>query len=129
MKTLSFIAVVLLAATAAKAGETLVFSGKPTVKVESSPENAHRLDLSPVQSDEFAVVIVNRDGRYFWVSREGRELIHSGRGLYHYFIDPLGGGYVKVEADDSSGGYRYYEHINLGLATITYWGISSSFAP
>jgi hypothetical protein len=71
------------------------------------------------------VLIVERDGQYYWSSREGRPLYHTRSGIYRLFIDLRGGGYVKL--DGTSG--EYYEHLTMGLGPITYWGQARHFEP
>ncbi len=112
-----------------------VLSARPTVKVESNAASTQRFQLSDAEQEEFRVVITTRDGRYYWISREGRELMHHRSGVFHYFIDPTGGGYVKVvDTDllpeslrDPGPRVQYLEHVTLGLGTITYWGASEDF--
>ncbi len=112
-----------------------VLSVRPTVKVESNAASTQRFQLSDAEQEEFRVVITIRDGRYYWISREGRELIHHRSGVFHYFIDPTGGGYVKVfdtglvpeSLRDPGPRFQYLEHVTLGLETITYWGASDDF--
>ncbi len=112
-----------------------VLSARPTVKVESNAASTQRFQLSDAEQEEFRVVITIRDGRYYWISREGRELIHHRSGAFHYFIDPTGGGFVKVfdtgflpeSLRDPGPRVQYLEHVTLGLETITYWGASEDF--
>ena len=113
-----------------------VLSVAPTVRVDSGEDSTQRNVLSEDEQGEFRLVITTRNGRYFWSSREGRELRHSGSGPTHYFIDPRGGGYVKVL--DTAGlpdflsepgpRFRYMEHLTLLLGTITYWGSTNTFS-
>ena len=72
-----------------------VLSARPTVKVESNAASTQRFQLSDAEQEQFRLVITTRDGRYYWMSREGREVIHHASGAFHYFIDPTGSGYVK----------------------------------
>ena len=112
-----------------------VLSARPTVKVESDAASTQRFQLSDAEQEEFRVVITTRDGRYYWISREGRELIHHASGAFHYFIDPTGGGYIKVFDTslvpeflrDPGPRFQYFEVLSLWLGTITYWGASEDF--
>jgi len=60
----------------------------------------------------------------------------------HYFIDPRGGGYVKVfdrqkvqvpkslKSTRTPGPrYEYMEHLTFSLGSITYWGATDTFEP
>ena len=109
--------------------DELVLSGTPLTKVESTSNSTQRTALSPEDAEEYSVTIVKRGARYFWASRENRELHHHVSGVYHHFKDLTGGGYVKVETLSSGEVFAYYEHLNLGLVTITYWGTSPRYAP
>jgi hypothetical protein len=119
------------------AEDQLVLSAKPSTKVESGPDASQRSVMSVLQADQFAVAIVKRGDRYFWASRESRELFHTVSGAYHLFIDPKSGGYVKVEDQSAlpaalrGGGpaIQYVEQLALGLVTVTYWGSADLFNP
>lgn len=45
-----------------------------------------------------------------------------------FFIDPRGGGYVKIE-QGLDGEIKFLEHVGIGLTTFTYFGQAKSFAP
>ena len=110
-------------------------SAAPTVRVGSSEASTARTVLSEDEQEEFRVVITTRNERYFWISREGRELFHFTSCVYHWFIDPRGGGYVKVQDTsllpellrDPGPRFRYIEHVTLAIETITYWGSADTF--
>jgi len=118
-------------------GAQLVLDASPTIKVESGEARTTRFVLSKKEQMEYRVTLVRREGRYYWASRENRELVHSAAGAFHYFIAPGGAGYVKVldtrllpESMRSSGPrFQYMEHLSIMLGTITYWGTSDKFAP
>jgi hypothetical protein len=121
---------------AAATGET-VLDARPTVRVESSDGGTNGLLLTDAQQREWRVLITRRGDRYLWSSRENRELVHHVSGAFHHFIDPRGGGYVKVfdtsvlpeSLRDSGPRFRYMEHLSIWLGTITYWGTSETFEP
>lgn len=124
-----------LACFASAATAQLVFDASPTVKVESGDLKATRFVLSKKERMEFRVTIVQREGRYYWASRENKELAYSTSGAHHYFIATDGAGYVKIQDAEllpelmrSPGPrFRYMEHLSITLATITYWGASDKF--
>jgi len=113
----------------------IVLDAKPTVKVESGEGATSRFVLSESDRTKAHVTIIRRGGRYFWTSREDRELLHHTSGAFHYFIEPRGGGYIKVfdtnmlpeSMRDAGPRFRYMEHLTLWLVTITYWGTSEEF--
>ena len=124
----SLLLVAILASPAI--AETVVINATPTAKVASGPDETERLVLAEADREKSRLVILKRDGRYLWASRENRELSYQLSGAFHYFIDPAGGGYVKVfdshmlpaSLRDPGPRYRYMEHVTLWLGTITYWG-------
>lgn len=121
---------------AAPAAAQVVLDVKPTVKVESAEGGTTRTVLGEPARTEPRVTIVKKGERYFWTSREDRELLHHPSGAFHYFISPAGSGYIKVFDSHSlpaslrDGGprFRYMEHVTLWLGTITYWGATDDFS-
>lgn len=113
----------------------VVLDAKPTVKVESGEGATSRELLSEPDRTKYRITIIRRAGRYFWTSREDRELVHHASGAFHYFIEPRGGGYIKVfdthtlreSMRDPGPRFRYMEHLTLWLGTITYWGATEEF--
>ena len=128
MRTLAWIALVVLVTSPAE-GQT-VLSATPTSRVSSGDESTERFVLSELEQEEYRVVITARDGRYFWISREGRELSHSASGVFHWFMDLQGGGYVKVldthllpdSLRDPGPRFQYMEHRTFFLGTFTVLG-------
>lgn len=112
-----------------------VLDAGPAVKVESGEGATTRSVLRESERTKYRVIVTKRGGQYFWTSREERELVYQQSGAFYYFIDPRGGGYVKVfDADtlpasmrDPGPRFRYMEHLTLGLSTITYWGMVDQF--
>jgi len=99
LSALSIAFLVALAVSVVHADE-LVLSGLPSTKIESTAETTSRVQLSPALAEEYGAIIVKR-----------------------------GGGYLEVEASLGGEPVDYYEHVDLGLATITYWGKSPTFSP
>ena len=85
------------------AAEREVFFALPTIKYEVSADNSRRTKLSSMDSSKNAIRIAKIGDDYVWKTRENRKLIYSydGFGEFHYFIDPKGGGYVKIERTPS----------------------------
>ncbi|OGP28836.1 MAG: hypothetical protein A2038_04205 [Deltaproteobacteria bacterium GWA2_57_13] len=113
----------------------VVLDAKPTIKVESGEGATSRLLLSEPDRTKYRVTIIRRGDRYFWKSREDLELVHHISGAFHYFIEPRGGGYIKIfdthtlpeSMRDPGPRFCYMEHLTLWLGTITYWGASDEF--
>jgi hypothetical protein len=119
------------------AQERVVLRARPVSRVISEAASAKRSELPVAERDQNQLLTVERDGRYFWASREDRELQHVFSGIYHLYIDPRGGGYVKIlDQRHLTPGFKvvgpdiqYLEHVALGLTTLTYWGSSTYFDP
>jgi hypothetical protein len=92
----SFASLVLLLSAAARAAEQLVLYGTPPTKIESTSGESSKFRLSDNQKLKARLWIVKREGEYFWASREYRPLGHTINGAFHYFMEPNGGGYIKV---------------------------------
>lgn len=120
-------------------GQTqLVLQGTPSSRTTSSDEGSTDEILTESQKNEFRLLIAKVGDDYFWVSREQRLLDHYESGTFHYFVDPTGGGYIKVfdqsvlpdfMRDPTKLRFLYMEHLSLWLQTTTYWGGAESFEP
>jgi hypothetical protein len=108
--------------------EINVIKAQPTTKFKVSSEESVKTKLNSSESTKNLVWIVKKNGEYFWKSRENRKIDHFAGGLYHYFIDPRGGGYVKVE-QGLDGEIKFLEHVSIGLTTFTYFGEVKYFNP
>jgi hypothetical protein len=107
--------------------KTLILSGIPDIQTRSTPEESVRIEMDSVKKKNHRVLIIKEGDEYIWESRERRKLIRSTQGPLTLFIDPTGGGYIKVAP--SEGKIIYMEHISQGLNTFTYWGIVEHFEP
>jgi len=127
----------LLIATApfAFADESIVFVGIPTSLAVASEEGAERVTLEGKDAADKQVVIVKRDGKYYWRSRQDKELIHFAAGAMHFFIAPTSG-YIKIMdtssiaalLDEKPPRYMYFENMSQLLTTWTYHGIGTELA-
>ena len=137
MTRISVALLVLFLTAPSMAAETSVLNATPLSRVNSSDTNTKREALSSAQQQEFRIVIKKIDGKYFWASRENRELFYTLSGAFHIFIDPRSGAYVKVfdknflaeSLRDPGPRFIYLEHNHLWLNTITYWGTTNVFEP
>jgi hypothetical protein len=119
------ITVVLLVVFCVSAfGQDTIFVGNPSVRIDSDGKTSTPHDLSAEGASKYACRITGKGKRYFWASRDNRELIRSNSGDYVYFISPEGTGYVKIFTGKSPGpgGFDYLEHFSSELKTLTYWG-------
>lgn len=109
----------------------VVLDAVPSVRVTASREGLSR----QTHDLEAQRVTITKVGQQFvWAARERRTLVRNSSGAYDYFIDPQGGGWLKVEVlpaflSEEVGGYEFFEMVSLGLATTTYWGVSPMYDP
>lgn len=109
-----------------------VFVGIPLAKTELSGEYLERTKLDKDDQLEFKVIIVKEGDRFFWKTREMKELTRHQSGLFVTYQAVDGAGYVRVDLSGGAIGdlkvpgssldIGYIEHIKLGLNTITYQG-------
>ena len=127
-------------ATEAICQERVVLRGLPTSVVASGPDTTSRDVLGDSKKQELGLLIVERDGRYFWESRANRELTRIRSGNLVIFLDPRGGGYVTVlnqigiPDDQRHPNYTrvdvaYSEHVRTHLGSLTYWGEAQRYDP
>ncbi|MCG3116210.1 MAG: hypothetical protein LLH30_11065 [Candidatus Manganitrophus sp. SA1] len=109
------------------AAKTLILSGAPDIQTKSTVEESVRIEMDSVKKRNHRVIIIKDGDEFYWESREKRKLIRSIQGPFTLFIDPTGGGYIKVTP--SEGKMIYMEHLSQGLNTFTYWGVVEHFEP
>ena len=122
----------LLLAFAVPSWAEEVFVGLPLAKTELSGEYLERTKLDKGDQLEFKVIIVKEGDRFFWKTREMKELTRHQSGLFVTYQAVDGAGYVRVDLSGGAIGdlkvpgssldIGYIEHIKLGLNTITYQG-------
>jgi hypothetical protein len=109
-----------------------VFAGIPTVKISEGGTERTVEKLERSAAVNVAVVISEINGRYYWASRENKELRVSEGGTFITFTAMDGSGYVRVLnpqmksaaslAYDSAKAFDYVEHLLIGLNSVTYYG-------
>ncbi len=109
------------------AAKMLILSGAPDIQTKSTVEESVRIEMDSVKKKNHRVIIIKDGDEFYWESREKRKLIRSIQGPFTLFIDPTGGGYIKVTS--SEGKMIYMEHLSQGLNTFTYWGVVEHFEP
>jgi hypothetical protein len=117
------------------ADTSVVVQGTPTTKVESAEDATTRSALSDADRKKLELRIVRKGTRYYWASRENRELQRRAVGAFHYFVDPAEGGYVRVfdrstlpESLRPDGAqFEYMEHVPVWRGSVTYWGTLDTF--
>jgi hypothetical protein len=129
-----FIPTLLVFLSSASLGaNNTVIDALPNSVVYSGSENTRRDMLGPEKKEEYRLTITKRDGRYYWSSREDRELTYRISGAFHIFMEVMGGGYITIfnlpESLRDGAGLEYKEHIRNFTGNITYWGETEIFAP
>ena len=83
-----------------KSKEVVVFEGVPTVRLQADgkKENPHILEnLTSAKASEFRCVIIKRDGKYYWKSRDNLEMKKKTAGIYITFTRADGApDYVRI---------------------------------
>ncbi len=133
MKKLSlifgFVSLLVLVVTSAARARVEAVIGIPIIQTRSSIEVAHNVTLDNNQKMSNRLVIMKDDGKYYWETRDRRELLFHKTKYFDLFIDPDTGGYIKV-VQQADGRYVYMEHTsNKDLKVFTYWGIASFYKP
>lgn len=123
----STIVLCLLLAIGTTADARMVFYGVPSIRVTSTMEDDEREDMTGSAADDNFIQVDERDGQYYWTSRDDRPLELTRSGVYWCFVNVASGSYLKVEVFD--GKMRYMEHVHRFLGTITYFGEEGTFDP
>jgi hypothetical protein len=134
---LAALPLITLLALQSAGGSTVVLEGRPASRVESSDDASRHVAIPEQERAKLRVVIVRKGDRYFWASRENRELERRVSGAFHYFVDRAEGGYVRVfdrsTLPDSlrpdGPQFEYTEHVPVWRGTVTYWGALDTFEP
>ncbi len=109
--------------------KSLSVLGAPTVQSRSSLEVSHNVKLDNNQKITNRLTILKEEEKYYWQSRDRRELIYQKKKGFDLFTDPKTGGYVKVVLQPD-GRLVYMEHISFkDLHAFTYWGVLTHYAP
>ncbi len=104
--------------------KTIVFEGIPTIRNSSSFEGTINERIRGKEQIKYKLIITKKGNDYIWFSREKKKLKYSKSGIFHYFVQLDGSGYIKITKTDE-GSYTYLEHMNFGFQTITYWGVGN----
>ena len=139
-RSILFLVVRIVCASTVEAQERVVLDAVPSSVVSSNANATVREPLDAAEQEEFRVRIVERNGQYFWATRDNTEMVYvppSGLGIVHSFVATSG--YVKV-LDQSDlpqesilrlqgENIQFLEHVHILLNTITYWGDGVQFDP
>ena len=113
--------------------ETIVFEGMPLAQNYTSLEAWNMEGVGGKDRVTHKLVITKETiddvDHYYWFSRGKKELKYSQSGIFHYFVDPKGSGYIKITKGDEESPYFYMEHMNIALEMLTFWGVADKFKP
>ena len=116
------------------AQERVAFEGRPIKKVQVSFDSVLESYLTGDEGLAFSVRIVEQNGRFYWASREMKEMQRDESGAYITYHALDGSGYVRVAGpmlsdllpllppDMRRGDVEYMEHLITQFASITYYG-------
>lgn len=135
MKTLIFILALASFSASATAESVTLFKGRPLINISEGGIERIVTDVPKDQAPNFACIISQISGKYYWASRENVELVAVQSGAFTTFTATNGSGYVRVldpqmkQAATLMGGpeskYDYVEHLLVGLRSVTYYGVRS----
>jgi len=122
-------AICVLMATPEAMAKMEAVVGMPIVQTRSSIEVAHNVTLDNNQKLSNRLLIMKDEEKYYWETRDRKELLYHKMKDFDLFIEPETGGYIKI-VQQADGRYVYMEHIsNKDLKAFTYWGIANLYNP
>jgi hypothetical protein len=111
-----------------------VFKGQPTVKISEGGVSRVPEQLSYNQAVNFACIISEIGGRYYWASRENKELLRTEGGAFITFVARDGSGVIRIIKpglktaaslmSDTEAKFDYVEHLLIGLRSVIYYGVA-----
>jgi len=133
IRILLLMLLVLFVSDAVYAQPEIVFSGRPSIKVQEYASNATTVQLSDDESKRSQVLVVRDGENYLWASRDNKPLAKSVSGEYTTYYSLDGSGYIRIQSPEATAKFKgivsesnqifdYREHLLQGLASITYYG-------
>ena len=101
----------------------VIFSGLPIKKDMSDIEGTEQVGLTKSEQWNYRLEIIKKGNKYYWASRENKELLYSKSGDFYNFVEPNAAGYIRIIRTEK--GVLYMEHLTIALKNITYWGIAT----
>jgi len=122
----------VIACSNAFAESETIFSGVPMTKISEGGISRVSQELERKDAINLACVISKIEGKYYWATRENKEMIKFESGAFETYVAVDGSGYVRAirqdmkEAatlmDKTEEKYDYVEHLLLALRSVTYYG-------
>jgi hypothetical protein len=128
--------VVLVVTTSLFAGESVVFTGLPKIKISEGGVSRTPENVKQEKAVQFKCTITKMDDKYYWTSRNNVELFPTSSGAFTTYWAANGSGYVRVTkpemraelkrmgaaVGDPEAKFDYVEHLLLGMKSVTYYG-------
>jgi hypothetical protein len=134
LKLLLLLIISVLFSSPAFGQAVTVFKGQPTVKISEGGVSRLPEQLSHNQSANLECVISEIGGRYYWASRENKELLQTDGGAFITFVARDGSGAIRIIKpglktaaslmSDTEAKFDYVEHLLIGLRSVTYYGVA-----
>ena len=109
-----------------------VFTGLPLMKISEGGIERTPEKVSLKDAPNLKCVISKIGDKYYWASRENKELIRTESGAFSTFVCADGSGYVRIIGFDlkeiaslmsnTETEFDYVEHMLIGLRSVTYYG-------
>jgi len=109
-----------------------VFSGIPVIKVSEGGIERLADNLPRDKAVNLGCVISEISGKYYWATRENKEMISRISGAFITYIASDGSGYVRIinpkakatlpPLSSTEERFDYIEHMLIGLRSVTYYG-------
>src|SRR4030066_538055 len=109
-----------------------IFSGVPMTKSNEGGISRGSQELERKDAINLACVISKIEGKYYWATRENKEMNKFESGAFETYVAVDGSGYVRAIRPDmkevaslmdkTEERYDYVEHLLIGLRSVTYYG-------
>lgn len=116
----------------AHAQSRTAFSGIPVIKVSEGGAERVPENLARDKAVNLKCVISEIGGKYYWATRENKEMVRRTAGAFSTYVAVDGSGYVRVVDPTAKGAaslmspteakFDYVEHLLVGLRSVTYYG-------
>lgn len=109
------------------ASAEIIFLGVPETQIYSTGEQSISKTLGTGEVDEFRLVISNENGKFYWTSRENKQLEQFISGIFDIYVAVDGSGLIKIQTIDADtiqplDQSPYFEFLHLHLQSVTYFG-------
>ena len=109
-----------------------VFTGSPSLKLSEGGIERTTEEVSQKDAANLRCVISKIGNKFYWASRENKELLRVESGSFITFISKEGAGYIRfINSDlkatasfmsETETEFDYVEHMLIGLRSVTYYG-------